>query len=155
MKQMWSKEEIDKEVKNTYKDISTLVDASGNPRFVEGDGVGLSQEGVTISYCKWSLSGTHLMLVCAGTIANTTVIAANSKLAKFTLPDYIKNKIYSVWQNNIEAKEIKLYADDWSNQTLQIKFQKITEGLQLETASLTLTADRSFRIQYDLLIDVE
>lgn len=140
---------------NGFVTVEADGDVSARPLIAEGDGVGLEQEGVTISYCKWSLSGTHLMLVCAGSITNTTVIVQNSKLAVFTLPDYIKNKIYSVWGNNIEAKEIRFYASDWSTQTLQIKFQKTSAGVQLETATLTASADRSFRAQFDLLIDNE
>lgn len=155
MKQMWSKEEIDKEVKNTSKDISTLVDDSGKPRFVEGDGVGLSQEGVTISYCKWSLSGTHLMLVCAGTIADATTIAANAKLAEFNVPLYIMDKVVPIFSTLVNRQTFAFYADNYSTQTQVINLIKST-NINFQTGgSLTLTADRNFRIQYDLLIDVE
>lgn len=135
--------------------ISTLTDSDGNSRFIEGDGVPIEKEGVEITYCKWSLSGSHLMLVCAGTVENGVTIANNSIIASYTLPDYIKNKIYPVWDNNIEVKQVPMYASDWSTQNLYCKFQKITAGLQIQTGALTLTAERSFRAQFDLLIDSE
>ena len=152
MKQMWSKEEIETQ----KKDISTLVDASGNPRFIEGDGEGLEQEGVTISYCKWSLSGTHLMCVCAGTIANTTVLSNGTNLAVFGVPSYVWNKIYPVWLENIEAKTVDMYASDWTKQSPFVAFKKGVSKLIIQNGTtVTFTADRSFRIQFDLLIDVE
>lgn len=156
MKQMWSKEEIEKVSKATPKDISLLVDSAGNPRFIEGDGTPLEQEGVTNTYCKWSLSGTHLMLVYAGTIANTTTLENNVNLATFDVPSYIWDKIYPVWLTNIEAKSVDMYAQDWTKQTAFIKFAKSASKLTITMGTaLTLTAERSFRVQFDLLIDAE
>lgn len=152
MKQMWSKEEIETQKKK----ISTLVDSKGNPRFVEGDGVPLEQTGFTSTYCKWSLSGTHLMCVLAGTVADTTVLANNANLATFDVPSYIWDKIYPVWLTNIEAKSVDMYAQDWTKQTAFIKFTKGVSKLTITTGTaLTLTAERSFRVQFDLLIDTE
>ena len=142
-------------VKENGLNITELVDSKGNPRFIEGDGEALEQEGLNISYCKWSLSGTHLMLVVAGNVENTTEIVANSVFGNYVLPDFIKEKIYPVWTNMIEAKIINLYAEDWSSQTLQFKLAKTTTGLRIETAALTLSKTRSFRVQFDLLIDSE
>lgn len=138
--------------------IEELVDDSGNPRFIEGDGVPLTQEGFTSTYCKWSLSGTHLMVVLAGTFANTTAVVDGTVLATYTLPDFILNKIYPVWDvSKIEMKQISMYASNWSTQTLTTAILKYN-GLQIVKSggsTLTLTADRSFRIQFDLLIDNE
>ena len=57
--------------------ISTLTDSKGNPRFIEGEGTPMEMEGFTASYCKWSLSGTHLMIVLSGSFANATVSDVN------------------------------------------------------------------------------
>lgn len=154
MKHMWSEEEISSQ----KKDIATLVDSKGNPRFIEGNGIPLSMAGFTSTYCKWSLSGTHLMIVLAGTFANTTVINDNTALATFNIPDFILNKIYPVWANQfIEMKETNMYASNWSTQPLMATMRKSTvlEIIKSSGAALTLTADRSFRLQYDLLIDSE
>lgn len=157
MKHMWSEEEIEKLSKETPKDMTTLVDSAGNPRFIEGDGVGLEQEGVTITYCKWSLSGTHLMFVVAGTVANSTVIANSANIAQYTLPNWIRNKIYPVWGTYyIETKDINFTATDWSKQTSGVTLTKLTNTINItKSSALTLTANRGFRIQFDLLIDNE
>ena len=70
-----------------------LNDANGKPRFLMSNGTPLSQTGFTSTYCKWSLSGSHLMLVLAGSIANGTTISQSTILANFELPDFIKSKI--------------------------------------------------------------
>lgn len=154
---MWSKEEIEKLSKETTKDITTLVDSAGNPRFVEGDGEGLEQEGVTITYCKWSLSGTHLMFVVAGSVANGTTLANGYSIARYTIPDYIKNKIYPVWSlYYIETKDVSFVGEDWSRQSSGFTLGKFPNTINIaKSSSLTLTADRAFRIQFDLLIDNE
>ena len=137
--------------------IKTLTDSDGNPRFIEGDGIPLSLEGFTSAYCKWSLSGTHLMLVLAGNIANTTVVTNNSVLAKFSIPQYILNKIFVVWGNKYLAYvSATSYALDGTSQAITYFVTKETDSIQfVKQSDLTLTKDRSFRIQFDLLIDTE
>ena len=152
MKRMWSEEEI----QSFKKNISNLVDSKGNPRFIEGEGTPLSQEGVTISYCKWSLSGTHLMCVLAGNLANTISITEGIILATFNFPNYIKEKIIPVWQQNLAYISQNAYADNGSSQGINFFVEKTTNGIRLlKSGALTLTANRSFRIQVDLLIDSE
>ena len=68
MKRMWSKNELKEVAKGTQKDITTLVDSQGHERFIEGD-ITITKEGITQSYGKWSLSGSHLMIVIAGSLA--------------------------------------------------------------------------------------
>lgn len=143
---------------NGFVTVEADGDVSARPLIVEADGTGLEQKGVTISYCKWSLSGTHLMMVCAGTIANTTVIANNAAIATYNLPDYILNKIYPVWASTrLEMKTISFLADDWTSQNAYITLTIGTNNLtiNLTSGNLTLTANRAFRIQFDLLIDNE
>lgn len=139
-------------------DIDELVDGDGHKRFLEGDLV-VNEEltGVTFSYAKWSLSGTHLMLVLAGTMDDETELTSSSQLAYVVLPEWIKNKIYPVWADyNIERKTIGLVADDWSEQTTDVVLQQYgTQTRIINVSTTTLTADRGFRIQFDLLIDAE
>lgn len=153
MKQMWSIEEIKKEVKNTPKDIETLVDAAGNPSFVEGNGTPSTIEGFTATYCKWSLSGTHLMIALAGSFENG--ISVSGDIATFTLPDYIKDKISALVGNYIEFKSLVLRAENLGTQ--QVEFQNIltSTGVKITISNISLTAKRYFRIQFDLLIDSE
>ena len=64
------------------------------------------------------------------------------------------SKIVPVWGNYVETKDVKLMANDWSSQ--DIKFGYSYSGGYIfiyNLTSVTLTADRKFRIQFDLLID--
>ena len=137
--------------------FENIIDNEGRKRFLEGNGSSLNQAGVNITYCKWSLSGTHLMLVAAGTIADETVITNGTVLATFQLPSWIHDKIYPVWGGDrLEIKPYTLTADNWSTQTSSTVLTKSasTRALQfVQSGALTLTATRGFRIVYDLLID--
>lgn len=138
--------------------LETIKDLNGNLRFIEGDAVlDTVPEGVHVTYAKWSLSGTHLMLVLAGSVDDTTVIPQYGFLTKFLVPEYILNKVYQVFgSKTIEPKQVPMYADNWSTQSLSLYLNKETDGLYLNTsAAITLTADRGFRAQFDLLIDTE
>ena len=156
MKHMWSEEEISSQ----KKDIAMLVDSKGNPRFIEGEGTPATIEGFTSTYCKWSLSGTHLMFVCAGTFANATEIDNNVNIATYILPKWIGDKIFAVWDSrNIETKTLTCIDNVWTTQTMQATLVKNdSTTIQIRKSgggTFTLTATRSFRIQFDLLIDSE
>ena len=137
--------------------MENIVDSAGNKRFIEGDGVVPTIEGLTVSYCKWSLSGSHLMLVVSGTIADGTTITQYNIPFSFNIPKWIYDKIYPVWGSNIEQKSMSLIASNWSTQSLNMYLSKVSDKLSVNTntSSLTLSADRSFRLQFDLLIDTE
>ena len=135
--------------------MSNIVDSHGNKRFVEGNGAVVTTiEGLTITYSKWSLSGSHIMFVLLGTFANATELTINTDLVSFTLPTWILNKIIPVWGVNIENKSFDAYANDWSVQNGIVALRKIDNKIFIRaTNAVTFTAERSFRIQFDLLID--
>ncbi len=136
--------------------MEEIRDSKGNLRFVEDNGVSETISGVTISYNKWSLSGTHLMCVIFGSVENTTVIDDGTTLSTFNLPSYILDKIIPVQGTRVSWGSIVMHASDFSSQTISYVLNKITGGLQLKTnAGLTLSKDRNFRVQFDLLIDNE
>lgn len=138
--------------------FENIKDAQGHNRFVDGNGITATLTGLTITYCKWSLSGTHLMFVCAGNVLDTTTIPGSLELCRFNLPEWVYNKIYAVWGGQyLESKNVRLTADNWTYQQLEVALRKITSpAIQfLVPSALTLSSDRSFRIQFDLLIDNE
>lgn len=143
---------------STINLMENIVDSKGNKRFVEGKGQwNTSITGLTVKYCKWSLSGTHLMIVLAGTLDNGTVFVQNNSLALYVLPSYILEKIQPVWANSvIEGKTVTARDDSWGSQTFNVAFTKASNGIQLSvTSNLTSNSDRGFRVQFDLLIDAE
>lgn len=155
-------ETIDDEVVTTYtysyqilNDIASLVDSAGNNRFIEGDLEVSEITGVTFTYSKWSLSGTHLMIVIAFDIDNGTVLG-NDKFAEVKLPTWILSKIYpSYLTNTVEVKGTNIYDTSWGSQFMNIKLIKRTEYLEVQCNAITLSSAKSGRIQFDLLIDAE
>ena len=138
--------------------LEKIKDASGNLRFIEGD-IELNgatiPEGVTKTYGKWSLSGTHLMIVLAGVVANESVIGG-AIWAYVNLPSWVKDKIVALFGNRVIYKSENLYADDGTSQATTIGLVK--EGSDITIRNLqnvTLTANRMFRFAFDLLIDNE
>lgn len=133
-----------------------IADKDGHLRFVDGEGIiGPNQTAITSDYCKWSLSGSHLMFVFAGTIADEGQ-PADEYLAKFELPKWILDKIFPVWSNYIEAKTISLKATDWTEQTMTVVLGLASDNINIQPVQRpTMTANRHFRIQFDLLIDNE
>lgn len=131
-------------------------DANGNARFVEGNINTETISGVTFTYHKWSLSGSHLMLVLAGEIANGTSLSVQT-LGGVDLPDYINQKISAVFASTvISINDARGYYDDWNSFSLQTTLMKTPTGVYfylIQTPTAIATAH--FRIQFDLLIDME
>ena len=134
--------------------MENIVDLNGNKRFVEGDLAVKTITDVEFTYSKWSLSGTHLMVVIAGNGKTSAVL--DGEIATAVLPDYIKDKIYPTvsGSNLVDRKGMTLYGSGPS-QTSTISMTKITNGLYFTASSVTLSEDKEFRIQFDLLIDAE
>ena len=144
------------EDKNIINNINDIKDDDGHYRFVEGDITLDAVDGFTQTYGKWSLSGSHLMIVLAGSVADTTAYTGG-KLASINLPQWIIDKIVIVFSSVVSFKSIPLYASNWSTQSLSVALRKPTTTSITITGenSVTLTADRTFRIEFDLLIDNE
>ena len=134
--------------------MEEIVDSAGNKRFVEGDITFEKVSGVTPSYGKWSLSGTHLMIVIAGTLANGTVLADSTKLCEFSITNFIYDKIEPLFGNNVLVRSDIIYSPSWSTQTLKTRLRKENDKLNITSVdALTLNSDKNFRVQFDLLID--
>lgn len=139
--------------------FENIVDKDGNNRFVEGDGENLSSDtNITITYNKWSLSGSHLMLVVTGTIPSGSTMSVDALHIKYVLPEWINDKIYPV----IGANYLKLYnenAFDISGniETFGVIISKSNDGsVHFESyGNASIANDDGFRIQFDLLIDNE
>ena len=162
MRRMYSKpqllEAVEQEAEvNGLKAFENIVDKDGHKRFIEGTITPETISGFTFEYTRWSLSGSHLLIVVAGTIADATTIADNTRLCKITFPKWINDKIYDIFVPNIDIKTAILYGEDASSQTTTARFRTIntTEKDIIIRNGLTTTAKRMFRIAFDLLIDNE
>jgi hypothetical protein len=149
-------EEISNIKDGTTHLFETITDKHGNPRFVEGDITMETIEGVTQTYGKWSLSGTHLMIVLSCTIENGKTFTG-ARIANISLPQYILNKITPLFDRVlVDFKTVTGRADNWSTQNISFTLVKYSNSLHIEqTGNVTLNDTRHFRIQFDLLIDDE
>lgn len=139
---------------SAVKILENIEDAQGHKRFIEGDITLDEISGLTQRYGKWSLSGSHLLIVVAGTLANTTQL--NGKIASLNLPKWIVDKIQIIYGIAVVRQTDYAYANDGSsNQTMLDVLAKQSNEIQIHTYSITASAERQFRIQFDLLIDNE
>ena len=137
--------------------MEEIRDASGNLRFIEGEGTNAVITGLTINYNKWSLSGSHLMLVVAGVLDSNYDESVTKVISTFNdIPLWILNKINTVAGSLVEAKNTVLWGSDFSQVEKATNMQKTPQNtLTINIAPTTSNRDRNFRIQYDLLIDNE
>ena len=149
-----NKDVANKEYVDDYLLLENIKDRNNNYRFIEGNGTPSVLEGVNITYVKWSLSGTHLMFVLVGNIANGTPFG--NFVVDFNLPAWIRNKIAPVFSDKLEYKTIQAYANDYTNQNITFSLNKSSNYIRISKEGTTnITADRMFKIQFDLLIDNE
>ena len=132
--------------------MENIVDSQGHKRFVEGDiDLRESVSQITKLYGKWSLSGSHLLIVLAFSVADTTVVSSQA-IATVNVPEWVLNKIVPLFGNNVDFKILKAFGSDNSAQDVSC-FMDIDDGLRLYLYGFTATADRTCRIAFDLLID--
>ena len=142
--------------------LEGIQDASGHNRFIEGDITIDTNTGVTGVYNKWSLSGTHLMLVVCLKIEDVD-LSKGTLLAHAELPEWIMDKIYPLSDNtsivsiaNSVAREfgssglIGNYKIELDKNSGQLKFF-LFENIEYATDDII----GYHRFQFDLLIDNE
>ena len=138
--------------------LEDIVDKNGNQRFIEGTITPETISGITFTYCKWSLSGTHLMIVLAGTCENVT-LANNTTFSEINLPGFIMNKIIPLTaQGRVSHATLNNYYDYSYRSSCVLSLVKGANILRVIGwgigGSSTLSAG-SFRVQFDLIIDAE
>ena len=162
MRRMYSKpqllEAVEQEAEvNGLKAFENIVDKDGHKRFIEGDITLETTEGITQTYGKWSLSGSHLMIVVAGTIANGTSTSAFKMAWINNIPQWILDKIVTTFSNVVEYKLYNIYNNDFTSQQVStyLGLDNDSGKLFIQCGSINATAQRIFRFAYDLLIDNE
>ena len=135
-----------------------IKDAQGHNRFIEGEiELHATQDETTLLYGRYSLSGSHIMFVIAGQIPTGNVLKQGF-IANIELPEWILNKIVNVYPQDgaIEYKQLALLDTAGVNAV----YQKVSIGKSSNkvyiwnfTTSSTVSVDKYFRLQFDLLID--
>ena len=144
---------------NGDTEFENIKDSNGHNRFIEGNISFPTITGVEFTYGKWSLSGSHLMIVLAGNAAEGASFSGYASIVSFSnIPLWIMNKIYPVFgANYIEVKTFDMYNEDWSKETNPIRIGLSKSGSSMALSNFgstyTTTKDRGFRFCFDLLID--
>lgn len=135
--------------------LDDIVDAGGNKRFVEGTCNLSNKNGITWTYNKWSLSGTHLMIVICGRVTSSSVSITTNSFGNVVLPSYIKDKIRANSNNRVEIKTMNFYDPYLAvADTVKVLLSKWADLALYWGEEKTLSANGcDFRIQFDLLID--
>ena len=164
MKRMWSKNELKEVVKSTQGyNFANLVDKEGHQRFVDFPFTPEENSGLTFTYAKASLSGSHLLIVLAGNVVASTVINDNTIFAVVDLPKWIKDKIYPTEGSVICNESVLFYKENagyiTESKTLTLSKVSVGSNVQIDIRNIvgnqTITNNSSFRIAFDLLIDNE
>lgn len=136
--------------------LEGLQDANGNNRFVGGNITSGVITNVDFSYCKWSLSGTHLMLVICAYNNTEQSIASDTIFGSVALPNYILNKIVGlVGATHIVSKSTAITFNDSNYQSgsFNIYLVKDSTGVTVKKWGAETIAKCNIRIQFDLIID--
>ena len=141
--------------------LEGILDAEGHNRFIEGEGVTRVISGVTPQYNKWSLSGSHLMIVLAFKLDANATLVNYDILEDIDIPEWISNKIFALGDGStgwIEVKDTKPYTNEGvpTGDPKTFILTKTSGGdlrVYYISANFTPDADRYFRVQFDLVID--
>ena len=161
MRRMYSENQLLKAIEkesqeNGIKVFENIVDKNGNARFIEGNITIEEITGVTKTYGKWSLSGSHLLVVLALDIDNTSELPAGKVASLNNLPEWVYDKIAILFSTSIvDVKDFIAYGSDFTTQTQRTYIVKVESGIELHTSALTYNKARKVRFSFDLLIDNE
>lgn len=137
-------------VNGDIKGLENIVDSEGHKRFIEGSIIPVSLIEDIVVYSKWSLSGSHLMLVLAlyNNTGEAITISQYSELCNINnMPEWIYSKIYSTNPNSNILGDV-------SGATNIKATKSSSSNLQFVTfVNLTISDKDALRLQFDLLID--
>ena len=112
--------------------------------------------GITQTYGKWSLSGTHLLIVLVITASETATLSNSQLIANINLPDWIKEKITPVWSTVILYTQNTFRDDSWGSVSCNFTLRK-ESALEIRSSTnfTNSSTEKICRIAFDLLIDNE
>lgn len=146
----------DLEVDGKLKAFENITDAHDRQRFIEGTITTPTISGITSPYARWSLSGSHLMIVLTYSFEANSTLGYTDR-AVVNIPKWILDKIYPTAIQRVVTSSFGVYAKS-SNQIIFTKECVLTKqsDTSLEifvTGSTTPEVDANIRMQFDLLID--
>lgn len=140
--------------------LESIKDKDGHSRFIEGNLTLRSElEGsMTLKYGKWSLSGSHLLIVLACDVVANYVLSDGYYLTILDLPQWIVDKIVPIRDETIDTKGYYAYTNAWTMVSKTLTLQKRDGRIQIRnmTGNTTFPSSASsFRVVFDVNIDNE
>ena len=136
--------------------FESIKDTDGHNRFIEGDITIETLTGVTQQYGKWSLSGSHLMIVIACQLAPNTSLTNGQKLADINLPSWILDKIVAIYGSLVGYSFVSTVSENYDIASLKTYMNKGANNLSvIINQNYSTTYNEVFRYEFDLLIDNE
>ena len=135
--------------------LAEIKDAQGNKRFIQGTFTYMPPTGVSVDYAKWSLSGTHLMLViCFHKIAGS-LETGGINFDTIGLPQYVLDKINPAIGSYVDTKWFKATKTGYSDSVdVWTYVVKLSNALRVTLGSFQTTGNDDYaRIIYDFLIE--
>ena len=138
--------------------FETIEDTKGNNRFVKGDVVlgENAPQGMVKTYGKWSLSGSHLMLVFGGELPDGLVLKNGTVFAYAELPRWVFDNLTPLFSIAIDSKTFQLRGNDWSSQDVTVFLNKAT-GTKVAFNfgnNVTVSGPKKCRFAFDFIIAV-
>lgn len=140
--------------------LENIVDSDGHKRFISGDITTTAHEGIAYTYAKWSLSGSHLMIVLCGSVASGKTITDGAVMGTLAdVPSWIYNKISPIGIHYIiDVMTANLYSpDEWNRNTTIFRLRKPhSDSIVIDKDNNYLNErdyTQNFRIMFDILID--
>lgn len=134
--------------------IENIKDASNNNRFIEGTiALNSSLSGVIATYARWSLSGTHLMVVLGLEIDANTTILQNDVVGTCNVPSWLFDKIYPLKGIGVAWGTFENINSDWTREDTKIVLIRQHGELQIAfDADKTYSKSNVIRINFDILV---
>lgn len=136
-------------------EFENIVDKDGHNRFIEGDIEIDEYSGIEKTYGKWSLSGSHFLIVLAISIEDTTT-PNQRRCCLINVPQWVLDKIYDITGYIVVSNSFTGYDVNFNTQTIIANLLKQNNQLKINYGNeVAVTGKKFFRLNFDLLIDNE
>ena len=146
---------MNKVTQSIYKNAvdNSLFDSNGNFRFIAGEGTPENVSGMTIISSKWVLNGKNLIFEILGSLDKD--VPSNTRICRFTLPEWITNRISPLVANIIDLTYNVMGSTSGGASALYVLISKYSNDLDfvISSGGTGISSTLYFKIRYNIIID--